>query len=249
MNARRLAHPVALIEDKTTAIIDALIDSLPDPKQLTGEERRGIIARYTSVLEGNFIYWMTAAVLAAQAEKSGPILLQNLYEEVHDAHPLMLRKFAMAANAFPTDKDFLAVHDELTKVRQFLGKLSPVKSVLMMGFFEGFIQKFMSFLANLAAEQGSTEMEYTDVHGVCDIEHTAGLFKVLAAEMELTPPEPDADLFEGVTLLRTLIERIIRPQAEPLTSRINGRGHTHAKTISCGDYSAGNGWVPEVDGV
>ena len=243
------AHSIALMEDKATAIIDALIDSLPDPKQLTSEERRGIIARYTSVLEGNFIYWMTAAVLAAKAKQSRPILLDNLHEEVQDAHPLMLRRFALAANAFPTDKDFLAVHDDLTKVRLFLGKLSPVKSVLMMGFFEGFIQKFMSFLADLAAEQGSTEMEYTDVHGVCDIEHTAGLFKVLAAEMARTPPEPDADLFEGVTLLRTLIEHIIRPQAKPLTARINGRGHTHANTISCGDYSAEIGRFPEVDAV
>jgi hypothetical protein len=209
-----LTHDVASIEDETTAIIDELIESLPDPKQLTSQERRGIIARYTSVLEGNFIYWMTAAVIAAKAEQSRPILLGNLYDEVHDCHPLMLRKFAFAASAFPTDKDALAVHDDLTKVRQFLGRLSPVKSVLMMGFFEGFIQKFMAYLAYLAAQQGSTEMEYTDVHGVCDIEHTEGLFKVLAAEIALTPPEPDADLFEGVTLLRTLIEHIVRPQAE-----------------------------------
>jgi hypothetical protein len=208
-----LAHPNALIEDKVTAIIDQVIDWLPDPKELTSEERRGIIARYTSVLEGNFIYWMTAAVIAAKAKQSRPILLDNLYEEVHDAHPLMLRKFALAANAFPTDKDFLAVHDDLTRVRRFMGELSPVKLVLTMGFFEGFIQKFMAYLADLAAHQGSTEMEYTDVHGVCDIEHTEGLFKVLAAEIALTPPEPDADLFEGVTLLRTLIERIIRPEA------------------------------------
>jgi hypothetical protein len=202
------------MEEKTTAIIDELIDSLPDPKQLSSEERRGIIARYTSVLEGNFIYWMTATLLAAKAEQAQPILLENLYEEVHDCHPLMLRKFALAAKAFPTAKDALAVHDDLTKVRQFMGKLSPVQSVLTMAFFEGFIQKFMAFLADLAALQGSTEMEYTDVHGVCDIEHTAGLFKVLAAEMALTPPEPAADLFEGVTLLRTLIEQIIQPRVE-----------------------------------
>jgi hypothetical protein len=217
-----LAPSVALIQDKTTAIIDELIDWLPDPKRLTGEERRGIIARYTSVLEGNFIYWMTATVIAAKAKQSGPILLGNLYEEVHDCHPLMLRKFAMAANAFPTDKDAMAVHDDLTKVRQFMGKLSPVKSVLTMGFFEGFIQKFMSYLADLAAEQGSSEREYTDVHGVCDIEHTEGLFKVLAAEIALTPPEPDADLFEGVTLLRTLIEQIIRPKQNRLQPKAPG---------------------------
>jgi hypothetical protein len=94
-----------------------------------------------------------------------------------------------------------------------MGKLSAVKSVLTMAFFEGFIQKFMSYLADLAAARGSTEKEYTDVHGVCDIEHTEGLFKVLAAEIALTPAESDADLFEGVNLLRTLIERIVRPQA------------------------------------
>jgi hypothetical protein len=207
-----LASPVALMKAKTTAIIDELIDSLPDPNELNGEERRGIIARYTTVLEGNFIYWMTATLLAAKAEQSQPILLDNLLEEVRDSHPLMLRKFAIAANAVPTDQDALAVNDDLTRVRLFLGKLSPVKSVLLMGFFEGFIQKFMSYLACLAADQGSTEMEYTDVHGVCDIEHTEGLFKVLAAEMALTPAEPDADLFEGVTLLRTLLEQIVRPQ-------------------------------------
>ena len=211
MNTPCLERSVARIENETTAIIDELIASLPDPKQLPSEERRGIIARYTSVLEGNFIYWMTAAVLAAKAKRSRPILLENLYEEVHDCHPLMLRKFAIAANAFPTDKDALAVHNDLTKVRQFMGKLSPVKSVLTMAFFEGFIQKFMSYLAYLASERGSTEREYTDVHGVCDIEHTQGLFKVLAAEIALMPPEPDADLFEGVTLLRTLIEQIVRP--------------------------------------
>jgi len=67
----------------------------------------------------------------------------------------------------------------------------------------------MAFLAELGQRQGSAEMEYTDVHGVCDIAHTDGLFRALAAEMACTPPEADADLFEGVTLLRTLIESIV----------------------------------------
>src|SRR5207244_13408421 len=152
----------------------------------------------------------------AKAEQAWRNRLEILYDGVHDCDPLRLPKSAIAANGFPSDRDALAVHDDLTMLREFMGKLSPVKSVLTMGFFEGFIQKFMAYLAYLAAEQGSTEMEYTDVHGVCDIEHTEGLFKVLAAEIALTPPEPDADLFEGVTLLRTLIEQIVRPRAEPL---------------------------------
>ncbi|HUB25793.1 MAG TPA: hypothetical protein VL992_10225, partial [Tepidisphaeraceae bacterium] len=152
MNMTNIANPVGLIEEQATAIIDELMNSLPDPKQLTSEERRGILARYTAVLEGNFIYWMTATAIAAKAEKSRPILLDNLYDEVHDSHPHMLRKFAMAAKAYPTDKDVMAVHDDLTNMRLFMGKLSAVKSVLTMAFFEGFVQRYMSFLARLAAD-------------------------------------------------------------------------------------------------
>src|SRR5579871_2237580 len=93
-----LEKPVGSIEENVATIIDELIGSLPDPKTLSGEERRGIIARYASVLEGNFIYWMTATVIAAKAEQSRPILLENLNDEVRDCHPLMMRKFAIAAN-------------------------------------------------------------------------------------------------------------------------------------------------------
>ena len=203
-------HPIdPLIKQTINDMIDDLINSLPDPSSLTSEERRGIIARYSAVLEGNFIYWMTATLLAAQAEEARPILLENLHEEVRDAHPAMLRRFAIAAHAFPTDTDALAVHEDLTKMRLFLGRLSGVQSVLTMAFFEGSIQRFMPYLADLAQRQGSSEMEYTDVHGVCDIEHTEGLFRALAIEMAINPLDPGQDLYEGVNLLRTLMQTIV----------------------------------------
>jgi hypothetical protein len=206
------------IQPQINGIINDLITSLPNPKQLTGEERRGIIARYTAVLEGNFIYWMTATLLAVQSEDARPILLDNLHEEVRDAHPAMMRRFAIAAHAFPTDSDALAVHDDLTNVRLFLGRLSGVQSVLTMAFFEGFIQRFMAYLADLATAQGSVDMEYTDVHGVCDIAHTDGLFRALSVEMALNPLEPETDLYEGVYLLRTLIETIVFNPADTLAA-------------------------------
>jgi hypothetical protein len=203
------------VQQTITQMIDDMISALPDPKTLTSEERRGIIARYSSVLEGNFIYWMTATLIATKAEDARPIILENLHEETRDAHPHMMRKFAIAAHAFPTDRDALAVHDDLTNMRLFLGRLSAAQSLASMAFFEGFIQKFMPFLASLAAEEGSAEMEYTDVHGVCDIAHTAGLFQALSVEMAVNPIGPDMDLLEGVHLLRTLMDRIIyyRPAA------------------------------------
>jgi Iron-containing redox enzyme len=192
-----------------TGMIDDLIRSLPDPKQLTPEERRGIIARYSGVLEGNFIYWMTATLIATRAEDARPILLENLHEEVRDAHPAMLRRFAIAAHSFPKDSDVLAVNDEVNNMRRFLGRLSAVQSLLAMAFFEGYIQKFMPYLAELASDQGSTDMEYTDVHGVCDIGHTAGLFQAAAIEMAVNPLSPEEDPFEGANLLHTLMHKIV----------------------------------------
>ncbi len=189
--------------------IDEFMASLPAPNSLTSEERRRIIARYTAVLEGNFIYWMTATLIAVKSEDAKPILLENLHEEIRDAHPAMMRSFAMAAHAFPTDSDALAVHEDLTKVRRFLGRLSAVQSLATMAFFEGLIQRFMSYLAALATAEGSSDMEYTDVHGVCDIAHTEGLIQSLALEMAVNPLEPGQDILEGVNLLRTLMDNII----------------------------------------
>src|SRR6185312_2078877 len=197
------------IPEAINNLIAGVMASLPDPKLLTQSERRGIVARYTSVLEGNFIYWMTATLMAAKSEEAHPILLENLHEEVRDAHPVMLRKFAVAANSYPGAADALAVDEDLTRMRWFLGRLSGVQSLLTMAFFEGFIQQFMAYLAELAAGLGSSEMEYTDVHGVCDIEHTAGLIRAFEIESSNYPLESDKDLFEGVYLLRTLLKTIV----------------------------------------
>src|SRR5438067_13846122 len=104
--------------------IQDLLASLPNPGQLSPEERRGIIARYTAVLEGNFIYWMTAAYLSVASTEAHAIIRNNLLEEVRDNHPGMLRRFAMAARAIPTDRDALAVWRHLHGRRRFAARRS-----------------------------------------------------------------------------------------------------------------------------
>ena len=200
---------LAATKTRVDQTIDDVMNSLPKVDQLSSEQRRGIIARYTAVLEGNFIYWMTAAYLSVKSDAARPIIIDNLMEEVRDSHPAMLRRFAIAAHAFPTDSDALAVNDELTKMRLFFGRLSGVQILLTMAFFEGFIQRYMSHLADLAVAQGSSELEYTDVHGVCDIAHTEGLFQALSIEMEMVPLASGADLFEGVDLLDALVRTVV----------------------------------------
>ena len=207
--APEISESTAATKTRLDQTIDHIIVSLPRPDQLSSEQRREMIARYTSVLEGNFIYWMTAAYLSVQSEEARPIIIDNLLEEVRDSHPAMLRRFAIAADAVPTKADTLAVHEELTKARLFFGKLSGVQTLVAMAFFEGFIQKFMAYLADLAIAQGSSELEYTDVHGVCDIAHTEGLVQALSTEMTLSPLSPDANMFEGVELLEALLNRVV----------------------------------------
>jgi len=210
------AVAVASKEPKTAYVqahidreIDDLLASLPDPETLSAGERRGILARYTAVLEGNFIYWMTGAYLSAASDEARAKIMDNLLEEVRDCHPGMLRRFTIAADAVPSGDDAQDVYRNLMNVRLFIGRLSPVPIVVTMAFFEGFIQRFMPYLADLARRQGSEEMEYTDVHGVCDITHTQELFQALDAEMAMAAPLPSEEMFEGVHLLRALIENIV----------------------------------------
>jgi heme oxygenase-like protein len=200
---------IASIQGYIDREIDDLLASLRNPGQLSAEERRGIIARYTAVLEGNFIYWMTGAYISVGSDEARAKIMDNLREEVRDCHPGMMRRFAIAAHAIPTDADAESIHRNLMDVRLFIGRLSAVPIVVTMAFFEGFIQRFMAYLAELAQRQGSAEMEYTDVHGVCDITHTQELFRALEAEMALAQPLPEKEMYEGVELLRTLIQSIV----------------------------------------
>ena len=201
------------VQDKIVAHIDGLIAALPKVSDLTAELRRGMLARYTAVLEGNFIYWMTATLLAVKSKEAEPHILENLEEECRDSHPAMLRRFAIAAHAFPTEADAMVVDADLTKVRLFLGRLQGVPSLITMAFFEAWIQRFMPFLTDLAAAQGSTDREYTDVHGVCDIAHSQELFDAVGMEMAVNPAAPGTDIYEGVDLLTNLIHTTLQGKA------------------------------------
>ena len=203
--------PVAPVREHINREVGDLLASFPRIDALSADERRAMIARYTAVLEGNFIYWMTGALLSVKSEEARAKIVENLTEEVRDCHPGMMRRFAIAAHAVPTQADAAAVYENLSKVRLFIGKLSAVPTLVTMAFFEGFIQQFMPYLAELARLQGSSDMEYTDVHGVCDIGHTEELWRALEAEIALAdgPVPAAAELFDGVERLRGLIKNII----------------------------------------
>ena len=142
-------HNLSSIKRQIDSEIDSLVAALPDPKDLTPEQRRGIIARYSAVLEGNFIYWMTAAYLSVRSEEARPILIENLREKLPIVIPrcyggLRLRR------CHPAEADAMAVRDNFDQGPRIPGAPAGSANVLTMGFFESYIQRFMSYLADLA---------------------------------------------------------------------------------------------------
>src|SRR5438046_6946134 len=78
---------IAPIQAHIEVTVDDLLASLRRPDRLSPAERRGIIARYTSVLEGTFIYWISSAYLSARSTAPHPPIQDNLLTEVRDNHP------------------------------------------------------------------------------------------------------------------------------------------------------------------
>src|SRR5271154_6219300 len=115
---------VTSVQDRVNKTTDEFLTALPSAAQLTSAERRAIVARYTAVLEGNFIYWMTGAYLSAKTEEARCIILDNLREEIGDCHPGMMRRFALAAQAAPNDADAAVVYQDLSAVRLFVGRMN-----------------------------------------------------------------------------------------------------------------------------
>ena len=187
-----------------------LIQSLPDITKLTKNQQRGIIARYTGALEPNFIAWMSATHISVSSQAAQQLTKKNVQEEASENHQDMLNRFARAAKACPGAKDFDAIYKQVSAVRNFISGLDGVQLLVSMAFFEDFIAQFMPYLAQLAAERGSKDFQYTDVHSAGDVEHTKQLYAAVDAEMALNPTAVNAEIFQGVKTIRNMIEAVLK---------------------------------------
>ena len=94
-------------------------------------------------------------------------------------------------------------------VRLFIGRLAAVPIVVDDGLLRGLHPALHAVPRRARQAAGVVGLEYTDVHGVCDITHTEELFSALETELALAPPLPPSETFEGVELLRTLMQNIV----------------------------------------
>lgn len=145
--------------------------SLPSASLLSPEQCRSIIQRYTAAIEGNFVGWMGAAAISARSIEGRFAASENLYVEMKDDHAGMLRDFALSAQAVPSIEHFADVAEQVSSIRKLVAQMSGLKTLTLMAVLENTSGAFIPWLAELAEKCGSSNLKYTDVHGVADMEH------------------------------------------------------------------------------
>ena len=175
---------------------------------ISDDEARKIIKRYAAAIEGNFLAWMGGASISARSVVSKFAADENLWVEIRDDHPSMLRNFAKCAKAEPDAQDFQYVHNEVKAIRNLVGELSGVKNIALMAALENTSASFIPYLAELAKRLGCTDLTYTDVHGEADIEHANQFLEALSDEQELGYQNSEKEIDDTLALTLGLLKKI-----------------------------------------
>ncbi len=148
-------------------------------------EAKDIIGRYTAAVEGNFVPWMTAALVYAKSPSGRYAAKENLEVEISDNHQGMLRDFATSANAEPSLEHYQTVQEEITSMRKLIGKGNGLEALTVMATLENTSSIFIPYLADLAKKRGSTNLQYTNIHGEADKEHAQQFIWAIEDEIKL----------------------------------------------------------------
>jgi len=175
---------------------------------ISDDVARKTIKRYTAAIEGNFLVWMGGASISARSVVSKFAADENLWVEIRDDHPSMLRNFAKCAKAEPDAEDFQYVHSEVMKVRNLVGELSGVKNIALMAVLENTSASFIPYLAGLAKKLGCNDLTYTDVHGEADIEHANQFLEALSDEVKLGYQNAEKEVDDTLALTLSLLKKI-----------------------------------------
>lgn len=179
------------IKMKVDELKEVVHNFLPSPDQLSEQECREILQRYVAAIQGNFVNWMAGATVSARSLQSRFAAEENIYVEIRDNHPEMLRNFAIATSAEPTLEHFHFVLPEVNMVNAMVSEMSGAKSIMLMAILENTSAVFIPFLAAIAKKLGSNELIYTDVHGEADIDHANQFLWALSYEKN---HYPDSDM-------------------------------------------------------
>ncbi len=176
--------PLTSEEEKLSNYTETVRADLPQLGWLTEKDVREMIARYTAAIEGNFIPWLSATLISVKSREAKEATKINLEAELKEKHPLILREFARSADAEPSGRHYQAVARSVKDIWDIVGQLSGIHNVALMAVAENTSPAFIPYLEKLAKKRNSLNLEYTQIHGVADIQHAEDFTKALSAEMK-----------------------------------------------------------------
>lgn len=176
---------------KSNKIIQETVDrfghAFENIKAKSEEEMKVILARYSAAIQPNFVQWLASSISAAKSDKAREILRKNLCDEVEQDHPGMLKRFCDSAGVriSPTDVE-MSVQDlyHLSGDVFDRGYATSVRKLAALAVMENASPIFIPRLEFYAKTLGSKDFEYTQVHGIADIEHAHELVEALNYEIE-----------------------------------------------------------------
>lgn len=187
------------------------IKKILDSPQRSSEEIKRIVGRYCATFEGNFITWLAGALISCRSLQSKHAVELNLFDEIREDHPSMLRNFAKNVYAEPTKEDYQYVEMEVANVRTMIASLSGLKSIALLAFLENTSEVFIPHLAKLAKKLNATEFTYTEAHGVADIAHAQLFLEALSDEMNHDYQNPHEQMQGAFETGLNLLKRIFVP--------------------------------------
>lgn len=181
---------------------------LPAIEKVSKQQATKIIQRYTASIEGNFLSWMGGASISARSVLSKFAADENLWVEIKDNHPGMLRRFAQDCKAEPNSEDYRYAEKEVNEVRRIVADLSGIKTITLMATLENTSSAFIPFLAELGKKVGCTNFTYTDVHGEADIEHANQFLEALTDEQSLGYQNPEKEIDTTIRTTLVLLKKL-----------------------------------------
>ncbi len=198
----------SILKDKMKKATNEVASFLLNTKKLNKEQEKKIIQRYTAAIEGNFLSWMGAGSISSRSVISKFAVDENLWVEIKDNHPGMLRKFSKDCGAEPNSEDFRYVEKEVNIVRNQVAELSGVKVITLMATLENTSNVFIPFLAELGSKLGCMDFTYTDVHGEADVEHANQFLEALTDEQKLGYEDAGKDIDNTIKITVNMLKRI-----------------------------------------
>lgn len=152
--------------------------SLPEIANISDVDARRILEKYAGVIVPNFVFWMTGAMLFARSSVARTILQTNLEAEIGENHPELLRSFVLSAGL---DSSSLSIHNQ-ERIAQMCAAKDGLSLVAAIAAMENTSIVFIPFLEQLSQKCGGTDLRYTQVHGVADINHATECLRALYEE-------------------------------------------------------------------